>query len=128
MAKEDDEWITVKKRKKKTTSLNKDGVFEYEDPTHTPRVVFLDEEYDPLSLLVYYVLVNNDFPKPSSFITKEIKRLLKSKDTPIYIKKNKHLFKKEYTKKDIGYALYEGPLSKIVVKDESKIPRLWSLK
>ena len=125
MSKKDDGWITVGKHKKKNISISTQNPVR--PISIEPKVVFLNEEYDPLSLLVYYVLFNNDFPEPSSFIRKEVNRLLQSKSTPQYIQNKKHLFKKEYTKKDIGFVLYDGPLSKIVIKNDFKIPRLWSL-
>lgn len=137
----DDGWVTVsyKKRKKQTVVNNQ---IDNDNVKHVNRKREINyekkkefklslsekelEDFDPLSLLVYHVLSNGEFPEPSSFIKKEVNRLIEVDSLPDFVLPKKHLLKTEYTKKDIGYVLYDGPISKYVVMDDKQIPRLWS--
>jgi hypothetical protein len=82
------------------------------------------ETLDELSLLVFSVLYRNckeTYGWPASAIKKEINAIISSKSYPTYLSESKQaLLKDEYLKKDIGWALYDGPLKNYLVCNKGR--------
>jgi hypothetical protein len=82
------------------------------------------ETLDELSLLVFSVLYRNckeTYGWPASAIKKEINAIISSKTYPTYLSESKQTaLKDEYLKKDIGWALYDGPLKNYLVCNKGR--------
>ena len=82
------------------------------------------ETLDELSLLVFSVLYRNckeTYGWPASAIKKEINAIISSKTYPTYLSESKQAgLKDEYLKKDIGWALYDGPLKNYLVCNKGR--------
>jgi len=83
--------------------------------------------FDPLSLAVYCILIKFEHPLPASAIKKEVNMMIKVKKYPSCLSEQCQNLKDEYTKKEIGWVLYEGPLQEHLQCNQEQVPRLWKL-
>lgn len=115
------------------SSLNDSATTKYENVAHKKSVIVLDStvlsSLDCLSLMIYNVLHSFEHALPASAIKKEVNALIEDGKCPPYLDDidKKSQLKSEYTKKDIGWALYDGPLSRYMYCRNTKVPRLWRL-
>jgi hypothetical protein len=138
-------WTLVKKKSssKRKLPVKRPIAVEYKENP------YFYSHLDELSLLVYYVLTKFQQPLPASAIKKEVNGMIKLYVFPPYmLLEQRKALHDEYEKKEIGWALYEGPLKDYLLhtKDtfitqqqhpnttnttntttQTKKPRLWCL-
>lgn len=137
----DNSWTLVSKPKKKYRKKCNDNPEQKDSPdissfSNTPNglvnlelpSIFYDD-LDGLSILVLHVLLKCDNPLPASAIKKEVNLMIAQKQIPNEMTKDKEATLKfaGYAKKDIGWVLYDGPLSKYLCCNQNQVPRLWNL-
>jgi len=114
----------------KSVPVQSTQLTQFMQPLGSDHLTLIIDSLDALSVLVFSILYRHPsfHTWPASAIKKEVNNMIMHKKLPNCLNEAKRAeLKDEYSKKDIGWVLYEGKLKDYLVCDQTSLPRLWKL-